>query len=355
MLCSMVDIADARSALARYGMESAALEPLGNGLINETFLVVPDSGVRYVLQRINKLFNPKITCDMDKLTRHLESQGSTTQRPVPVSNTPRNLWVEIDGRHWRLLTYVPGVCHDRLENATQAESAGRLLGQFHRQVNGLQIKLHGERLGVHDTERHLANLERALDDHRSHPDYDAIAALGDRVLMAARKLPSLPDLPDRLVHGDPKISNLVFDPASGAGICMIDLDTLAYMPLPLELGDAIRSWCNPKGEDERQCHFNMDYFVAAMRGYADETRATLLTAEWGAFVPAASTIMVELAARFTTDALEEHYFGWSPQRFASRSEHNQVRAEGQLNLHKTFTGRQSEAHAAVYEAFAEQT
>ena len=32
-------------------------------------------------------------------------------------------------------------------------------------------------------------------------------------------------------------------------LCLIDLDTLAHMPVALELGDALRSWCNPATED----------------------------------------------------------------------------------------------------------
>jgi Ser/Thr protein kinase RdoA (MazF antagonist) len=344
----------AHHVLANYGLGNASVAPLGTGLINETFLVSSDDGSRYVLQRINPVFNPKIICDMDKLTRHLESCGEITHRPILVSQEPRRLWVELDGRYWRLCTYIPGVCHDRLENDSQAESAGRLLGRFHSKVSGLQISLQGERLGVHDTARHLANLEKALDEHRAHRNYDTVAPLAERVLTAAAELPQLPDLPDRLVHGDPKISNLVFDATSGVGVCMIDLDTLAYMPLPLELGDAIRSWCNPRGEDERESRFNMNYFIAAMKGYASETKTLLIPDEWRSFVPAASTIMVELAARFTTDALEESYFGWNAERFVDRSAHNLIRAEGQLNLQRAFAADQVQAQAAVLEAFADK-
>lgn len=337
--------------LIEYGLSDATVAPLGTGLINETFLVSAPDGCRYVLQRINPVFSPKIICDIDKLTQHLASCGEVTHRLVPVSIEPRRLWVELEGRYWRLSTYIPGVCYDRLENDRQAEQAGRLLGRFHSKVSNLQINLHGERLGVHDTARHLTNLEQALDKHRGHRNYDAAARLGERVLAAAAALPALPDLPDRLVHGDPKISNLVFAADSGVGVCMIDLDTLAYMPLPLELGDAIRSWCNPRGEDETESRFNMGYFRAAMHGYAAEAKALLLPDEWRSFVLAASTIMIELAARFTTDALEESYFGWNAERFVDRSAHNLIRAEGQLNLQRAFAAEQSEAQATVLEAF----
>lgn len=332
-------------------MDSAAIEPLGNGLINKTFLVKVADGERYVLQRLNAAFHPKVTCDMDKLTRQLEQKGETTLRPVPASHEPRRLWVDMDEYHWRLCTFVPGVCYEKLETAFQAEQAGRLLGRFHRNVDGLRIVLHGERLGVHDTRRHLANLVQALDSHRAHRHYEAIALLGEQVLAAAEALPQLPQLPDRLVHGDPKISNLLFDADSGEGVCMVDLDTLAYMPLPLEIGDAIRSWCNPRGEGQRQSHFNMELFAAAMQGYAAEAKTMLQPEEWQSFVPAAGTIMVELAARFTTDALTENYFGWDTKRFPDSSTHNRVRAEGQLNLYKNFKEHSTQAGQAVVRAF----
>jgi hypothetical protein len=62
--------------------------------------------------------------------------------------------------------------------------------------------------------------------------------------------------------------------------------------------------------------------------------------------------MVELAARFTTDALNESYFGWNPDVFADRSIHNQVRAAGQLELHKSLLDQQDDAQAIVQQAFA---
>ena len=44
-------------------------------------------------------------------------------------------------------------------------------------------------------------------------------------------------------------------------------------------------------------------------------------------------LTIELAARFSTDILEEDYFGWNPDLFGSAAEHNLSRARGQLSLH----------------------
>lgn len=346
----MSAVDNASRVLAYYDLDGAAVEPLGTGLINETYLVSKGTD-RFVLQCLNPVFDPAVNLDIDALTRHLEARGMMTPRLVPPTAGDA-LWVTHADRHWRLASYVPGFCLDRLENADQAHQAGRLLGRFHNEVLDFDLDLHAERFGVHDTARHLKSLTRALDECAGHRYYDDIAPLAEAVLRRAASLPILSGARERLVHGDPKISNLVFDDASGEGVCMIDLDTLAHMPVALELGDAMRSWCNPRGEDESSGHFRLDYFAAAMQGYAQEASARLEREEWEAFVPAATTIMVELAARFTRDALRESYFGWNADKFPDRSTHNQVRARGQLSLCDSLLSQTRDAEAVVQRAFS---
>jgi hypothetical protein len=104
------------------------------------------------------------------------------------------------------------------------------------------------------------------------------------------------------------------------------------MPLPLELGDAMRSWCNPRAEDDPKACFDLALFSAAMTSYGEVAGAFISDTEWHAILPATFLISVELAARFCADALTENYFGWDAQRFASASEHNQARARAQLAL-----------------------
>ena len=131
----------------------------------------------------------------------------------------------------------------------------------------------------------------------------------------------LPDLPltrERLVHGDPKISNFIFDPDTDEAIGLVDLDTVASMPIVLELGDAFRSWCNPLGEDTTETTFSLPFFHAAIGGYARGAPGLLSEDEWQALPDATLTIALELAARFAADALQESYFGWDTARFEER-------------------------------------
>lgn len=340
---------DPSTALDHWALESATAERFGTGLINDTFLVTSGEQ-RYVLQALNPVFAPAVNTDIDTLTRHLAGRGLVTQRLVPTRDGA--LWAEVDGRAWRMSTFVPGICLDRLQTPEQAEQAGRLLASFHAGVSDLEINLHTARLGVHDTARHLRRLKAALIDHSDHRYFDRIEPLAQKILAEADALPALPELPDRLVHGDPKISNLVFDERSGTGVCMIDLDTLTHMPLPLELGDAFRSWCNPRGEDRERSEFRLDLFGAAVNGYAAIAGEFVSEEEWRAFLPATRTIMVELAARFATDALNESYFGWNSEQFPDPSTHNQVRAAGQLELEKSLCANYAAAEEMLEQAFA---
>jgi Ser/Thr protein kinase RdoA (MazF antagonist) len=336
--------------LASYGLEGAVVEPLGDGLINHTWRVQAGAGEPRVLQRVNSIFPPAVNDDIAVVTRHLAARGLST--PTLLPTTDGSLWVEQDGGVWRLMSFVSGICRNALETPGQAQAAGALLGRFHRALGDLDHRFANPRLGVHDTPRHLATLAAALGTRSDHADYGVIAPIGKTILARADALPPLPATPDRVVHGDPKINNIIFADRGDEALCLIDLDTLGPMPLPLELGDAFRSWCNPGSEDTTETSISLELFAAAVRGYAETTRGYVEPDEWRAIVPATLTILVELAARFCADALNEAYFGWDAERFASRSEHNRVRAEGQLSEFDSLLAQREAAEAAVAEAFA---
>jgi hypothetical protein len=134
----------------------------------------------------------------------------------------------------------------------------------------------------------------------------------------------------------------------------VDLDTVSRMALPLELGDAFRSWCNPAGEDLARASFSLELFEGAVGGYAGVARAFIGPTEAAAVVAATRTIYIELAARFCADALNESYFAWDPAQFGSRSEHNQVRAASQLDAARSLAAHEQEALKIAAAAFADR-
>jgi Ser/Thr protein kinase RdoA (MazF antagonist) len=258
--------------------------------------------------------------------------------------------VERAGDAWRVLTFVEGEIHERLLGTAHAREAGKLLGRFHRAIQDLDHRFRNKRLGVHDTRLHMKRLEGALAARSDHRLFFGVEPLAREVLARLLQLGELSDPPDRTVHGDPKVSNLVFS-AAGLGRCLIDLDTLAKMPITLELGDAFRSWCNASGEDRSDVRFSLELFEAALEGYAEGAGGLLTEAERSGIVPATERIILELSARFLTDALEERYFGWDPARFPARGEHNELRARGQLALARSLGASKEAALDVAHRAF----
>jgi aminoglycoside phosphotransferase (APT) family kinase protein len=182
--------------------------------------------------------------------------------------------------------------------------------------------------------------------------YAPAARLAEDVLRGAAALEMVPAMRARHSHGDLKISNLLFD-ADDRCVCLVDLDSVSQMPLALELGDAMRSWCNPAGEDASATEVDLAVFTALVQGYASTTRGDVLPEERDALVTGFAQIALELTARFLADALHERYFGWDAARFATRGEHNLLRARGQWALHEAVMRARPTLDRAVRDAFAE--
>jgi Ser/Thr protein kinase RdoA (MazF antagonist) len=308
-------------------LAGAGARPLSGGLINDTFLVGGDPP-RGVLQRLHPIFAPEVNLDIEAITAHLEARGLTTPRVLPTRSGA--LWhLDDEGRCWRALSWVPGVTHHKLRDPALAAAAGRLVGRWHRACADLDHRFAFSRPGAHDTPGHMRTLEAALAAHRDHRLFERVESVAHAVLEGWAGWRGSLSLPLRLCHGDLKISNLRFTEA-GEGICLLDLDTMGWLPVDVEMGDAWRSWCNPAAEDTAEVRFEMALFEASARAWLEVNPVSAEEREGLAAGP--ERICLELAARFAADALNERYFGWDPAVAPTRGEHNLLRARGQLAL-----------------------
>lgn len=342
-----------RAALEEYGsadgvdLRAASVQPLGDGLINETFLV--EAGAwRGVLQRVNPLFGVLVHEDIEAVTRHLQARGHATPRLYRTQS--ERLWVELgEAGVWRLMTFVPGRCFSVM-TPELAEPAGELVGRFHAALLDLDCAFRFTRKGAHDLLRHLGVLREAAGRAEAvglDPEIlNAFRNLADEILRRTAELPAEVPGPLRLCHGDLKINNLRFDEA-GRGVCLLDLDTLARLPLGLELGDALRSWCNPRGEDDPSGFFELELFERALRGYAIHARGFITPEERGFLVRGVERVALQLAARFGADVVNQSYFRWNPRKFRSRAEHNLVRARSQLGVAASLAEQRDRAESLV--------
>jgi Ser/Thr protein kinase RdoA (MazF antagonist) len=295
------------------------------GLINQTYLAGHmDRGEapRFVVQRVNPIFAPSVHEDIEAVTAHLQAMGMVSPRLVRTDVGA--LCAVADSGVWRALTFVPGKTIHRLTEAPTAFTAGALVARFHRATDALEWTYKHVRPGAHDTVGHMRRLQAAA----AGEDAEA-RRLADAVLAAWEGWSGALDLPERHAHGDLKISNLRFSEA-GEGVCLLDLDTLSRLSLDIEMGDALRSWCNPVGEDGSETYFDIQLFAAAMNGYLSER--ALSESERAGVVSGVERIALELASRFARDVFEDNYFGWNNKKFPSRRAHNLFRAQGQLRL-----------------------
>lgn len=300
------------------------------GLINTTLLA--GDPPRWVAQRVNRaIFAPEVHDDIEAVTAHVEARGLITPRLLR-TDAGTLCHLTPAGELWRVMNFIPGRTLHRIEAPRVAFAAGALVARFHAALDDLVHDYRHVRPGAHDTPAHMARLEAALGAGEARVVAEGV--LSDWATWQGRL-----DLPARHCHGDLKISNVRFG-ESGEAVCLVDLDTLAWLPLDVELGDAWRSWCNPVGE-VAETWFDAAIFEAAVAG-ARSVRAFSME-EREALAGGIERIALELAARFCRDVWEDSYFGWNKERFPSRAAHNLFRARGQLSLARSARAQRAEA------------
>ncbi|NOT85371.1 MAG: aminoglycoside phosphotransferase family protein [Methylococcaceae bacterium] len=296
-----------------------SLSPLGNGLINETFLVT-GTGLPWVLQRINRQVFPQPQWLMDNL--HLLSQHVQQKPPAQVRlNIPdillsvaqQNHVIDAAGHYWRALQFVPNsYSKEQLTSLADAEQIGWALGHFHGLSSDLDANLlHDTLPGFHIAPDYLNAYQQALSavnniaadaDYRFCLAYIASHQASVNVLEVA-KLSG--ELTLRVMHGDPKVNNFLFDQHTQQIISLIDLDTVKPGLLHYDIGDCLRSCCHNSADDT----FDLVIAEAILKNYLAEVRDFFTVADYQYLYAAIELIPFELGLRFFTDYLQgNRYF-----------------------------------------------
>ena len=146
-------------------------------------------------------------------------------------------------------------------------------------------------------------------------------------------------LPLRPIHGDPKVNNVMINDTTGKAISLVDLDTVKPGLVHYDIGDCLRSGCNPLGEDAEDweaVHFDPEIGAAILEGYLTEARVFLTDADYAYLFDSIRLLTFELGLRFFTDYLAGNvYFK------VKYPEHNLQRALVQFKLTESI-----EAHEA---------
>lgn len=344
----------------------ADVQPHGSGNVHETFLVLRRGRdeAPFILQRLNThvFRRPELVMqNMRTVTEHILGRlhriGLPAGRRWEVlrllsTEEGKELWFDADGRCWRALTFISTAqSFDTIRDGGDAEEVGYALGLFHRLISDLPAQKLADTLeGFHVTPRYLARYDTALGrcHHPQSPELAyALAFVNERRAFASVLEAALAQgtLVLRPIHGDPKMNNIMIDPATRRAVSMIDLDTVKPGLVQYDIGDCLRSCCNPLGEEtERweEVRFEPDLCRPILRGYLTWARAFLTANDYDFLFAAVRLIAFELGLRFFTDHLEGNvYFK------AKHVEHNLVRALVQFKLTASIESQEGTVRAII--------
>ena len=331
--------------------EVVAIEEYGNGNVNDTFLVTLDSKEEkhFILQRINtQVFRrPELVMlNMRTFSEHVHNrlqhaplnQGRRWEVVrVLLTDDGQDHWIDLEGSFWRGISFIDGSqSFATIEDIEHAKEVGFALGMFHNLLSDLPSeKLVDTLEGFHITPLYLHYFQEILAQNRPRksPEVDyALHFIRERrgwakVLENAK---GQGRLGLRAIHGDPKIDNVMMDSATGQAISIVDLDTVKPGLVHYDIGDCLRSACNPLGEETEEwemVRFDPELCQAILQGYLSLARDFLTENDYEHLYDAIRLIAFELGLRFFTDYLQGNvYFK------ANHQEHNLARALVQFKL-----------------------
>ncbi len=330
----------------------------GSGNVNDTFLVTvaplpaaaPQAApARFILQRLNtevfrqpELVMANLAAVTGHLRRRLANEPPGPGRPFEVPQvilTPegRNHVKDGAGSFWRALSFIDrGETFDIIADPGLGREVGYALGLFHHLLADLPPAHLSDTLpGFHETPGYL----RHYDEVRagSTAPASAEATYCSRFVEERRGLAHVLEdarnqgkLKPRVIHGDPKVNNVMVDAATRRAVALVDLDTVKPGLVHYDIGDCLRSGCNPLGEETgawEQVHFEPDLGRAMLAGYLPWARAFLSSSDYAFLYDSIRLLAFELGLRFFTDYLAgDVYFK------ARHREHNLARALVQFKL-----------------------
>ena len=340
------------------------IQSLGNGNINDTFLVSLDDleQTRFVLQRINtNVFRhpQRVMKNMYILTEHvhakLQNQLQDRRWEIPrviLTKTGQDHWNTGDRDYWRAISFIEGSeSFDIIADVSQAQEVGYALGMFHELISDLPSEQLTDTLeGFHITPLYLQQYEEILAQNtvKSSPEVDyGLSFVRDRaewcsVLENAKKEGKLPL---RLMHGDPKVNNVMFDRKTGKAVSVIDLDTVKPGLVHYDIGDCLRSGCNPMGEetqDWQTIYFDLELCRGILTGYLAIAKTFLIDNDYAFLFDAIRLISFELGLRFFTDHLAGNvYFK------VKYPNHNLARALVQFKLTESIENQETQIRQLI--------
>jgi Ser/Thr protein kinase RdoA (MazF antagonist) len=300
--------------------ENYQVEKYGSGLINHTFRLRHQHGNSdgdYILQRINTcvfqdpyalVHNHRLAAD------YLSEHHPGYLFPAPEETVSGSDLLEWNQEYWRMLPFVGHtISINEADKPRQAYEAARQFGKLARKLQGISLSHFRPTIpDFHNLALRYSHFQKAIaeaETKRKDQADELIEAFQHYTDIPAtyEKLKTDPDFPDRLMHHDTKINNVLFDDKTYKGVCVIDLDTLMPGKIISDLGDMVRTYVSPVSEEETdfsKITIREAYYDALMKGYLSELRNDLTETEKNVLFYAGEFMIYMQGIRFLADYLK---------------------------------------------------
>lgn len=337
------------------------LKPFGGGHINDTLLLTTSRGTQYILQKINTNVFTKPDELMENIfsvteylkKRLVECGGSPNRETLTfiLTRDGEQFYKGAEGA-WRAYRFQNGLMAlNAARTPKDFYESGKAFGKFQALLKDYPTETLNETIPhFHDTPVRMQQLRDAAENAQA----DRVAAAKseiDFVLDRAASTHIIMDLqeegvlPIRVTHNDTKLNNVLLDPNTGEGVCVIDLDTVMPGQAIFDFGDAIRFGASTAAEDEAdlsKVELDLDLFEAFTQGYLEGCNGVLLPAEKDLMPTGAWMMTLENGSRFLAD-----YLNGDVYYKTAYPDHNLVRARNQFKLVREMEEKQDQMQAIV--------
>ena len=307
----------------------------GSGLIHRTFFLQHKKG-DFILQNINSnvFKNPlELMGNILLVGEHLlKKKYPKSILKIKKTLDGNVLLQDSKNEYWRIFDFIKDSQEfTNPESEEQVYQTGKSFGEFLTFLKDLPVgKIKPSIPDFHNTKLRLENFEKAI-----------LKDEFNRVQFAKKEIEQIRNwhfiieefdalhFPIRIIHADPKISNLLFDKNKKVK-AVIDWDTIMPGYILHDFGDLVRTMACT--EDEESTNFekvkiSISYFEILKKGFLENTKSWLIDIEKNNLLLGAKVITYEQAIRFLTDYLEgDRYYN------TVSTEHNFNRTKNQIQL-----------------------
>jgi hypothetical protein len=307
-----VELRFAQTLLSKFKINDIIISVNQNktGLINQTFELSTQKN-KYILQEINTKVFPNYQLGLQNIVlikEWLKKTNYSYEVPSPILNQH----VGFDHKMWRLLPFVNNSRSiNKISNINEVKESVKCLAEFYNYLKEFPIeKLNITIPNFHSGKHKILSFRKALktaNDDRKKNAKKLIKEIKGNLKILIEWDGVCTQLPKRVVHYDTKINNFLFEKNTNKVLAIIDLDTLMPGCVLSDVGDMIRTYSSPVGEEYKDISkvtCNKNIVAAIVDNF--KVSLTLKEIEYLNFGGLAVTFMQSV--RFLTDYLNNDVY-----------------------------------------------